>query len=94
MVYFLNRYYLPKLNQDQRNNLNKDITIKKWKQYKKSPPQKEIKKKKEKERKKSQYRIQRDIQGRPNIYTPHIALQNRNKEPLLNSLCAHIHPHR
>ena len=75
MVYFLNRYYLPKLNQDQRNNLNKD-------------------KKKEKERKKSQYRIQLDIQGRPNIYTPHIALQNRNKEPLLNSLCAHIHPHR
>ena len=46
MVYFLNRYYLPKLNQDQRNNLNKDITIKKWKQYKKSPTQKEKKTKK------------------------------------------------
>ena len=52
MVYFLNRYYLPKLNQNQRNNVNKDITIKKWKQYKKSPPQKEKKKEEERKRKK------------------------------------------
>ena len=53
MVYFLNRYYLPKLNQDQRNNLNKDITIKKWKQYKKSPPQKEKKKRRKKKKEKN-----------------------------------------
>ena len=53
MVYFLNRYYLPKLNQDQRNNLNKDITIKKWKQYKKSPPQKEKNKRRKKKKEKN-----------------------------------------
>ena len=53
MVYFLNRYYLPKLNQDQRNNLNKDITIKKWKQYKKSPPQKEKKRRRKKKKEKN-----------------------------------------
>ena len=68
---FLEKYHLPKLNQDQRNKLNQPITAKKIetiiKISQRNPRNKLF-----------QHRILQDCQTRTNTNTPQIAPHSRN----------------
>jgi hypothetical protein len=73
---FLDRYQVPKLNQDQINDLNSAISPKEIEAVINSLP---TTTKKKPSTRKVQYRVLSDLQRRPNSNSPQTIPQNRNR---------------